>query len=152
GACLMVPSPLAGEGQGGGYNVHCACLKSDVPAPAFPTASPMLRVLSPPLSLYLPRKGGGNAVAPLCTTSGLSICVSYRIAKMLIRCLHVLLCHDSHSAPQRVLLEGRVATRELAGVLPTLTRPRPVTVACSVFLDCTLSTLMRSPCAPGSSA
>jgi hypothetical protein len=24
---------------------------------------------------------------------------------------------------QRVLLEGRVATRELAGVLPTLTRP-----------------------------
>src|SRR5262245_60738997 len=26
--CHMVPSPLAGEGQGGGYNTHCFCFVS----------------------------------------------------------------------------------------------------------------------------
>src|SRR5262249_27429797 len=133
-----------------GYSIHRACFISEVSTLATRTASFTLSVLWPPLSLSLPHKGGGNAVAPLRAPPRLGLRV--RVPTLAIGYLYMFLCHDSHSAPQRVLLEGRVATRELARLLPTLTRPGPVTVACSVFLDCTLSTLMRSPCAPVSSA
>jgi hypothetical protein len=152
GACLTVTSPLVGAGQGERYDSHCVSFTSEITPFEFCVTPLASSVSLPPLSLSLPRKGGGNDVALLCPARGFSIREWHWIPGTLITYLYILLCHDSHSAPQRVLLEGRVATRELAGVLPTLTRPGPVTVACSVFLDCTLSTLMRSPCAPGSSA
>jgi len=72
-----VPSPLAGEGQGGGYNRHCICFHSicfqfeagqNNPEcfsclGSAQRTSFALGALSPPLSLSLPRKGGGNVVA-----------------------------------------------------------------------------------------
>src|SRR5262249_24922752 len=69
--CHMVPSPLAGEGQGGGYNTHCLCFVSVAQQMRASCRSRVflhrtnfaLPALSPPLSLSLPRKGGGNRVA-----------------------------------------------------------------------------------------
>ena len=65
-----VPSPHAGEGQGGGYNTHCICFVSEIQQIQ---ASVVLKALhetrfqfcalSPPPSLSLPRMGGGNRVA-----------------------------------------------------------------------------------------
>ena len=77
GECHTVPSPLAGEGQGEGYNKHCACFKSEAEQEELAPPSIELRhrfrialgTLSPPLPLSLPHKGGGNDVAPLRPTA-----------------------------------------------------------------------------------
>jgi hypothetical protein len=65
--CPSVPSPLVGEGQGEGYNTHSICFAS-LDRQTQPTLVPesadgtsfTLSTLSPPLSLSLPHKGGGN--------------------------------------------------------------------------------------------
>jgi len=65
--CHSVPSPLAGEGQGGGY--HCASVSRLTSTNESELSLsnrmhwPKARCSSPPLSLSLPRKGGGNRVA-----------------------------------------------------------------------------------------
>src|SRR5215467_16217100 len=69
--CHSVPSPLAGEGQGEGYNTHCICFApvaqqnaSQLSVSSFLCGTNFARgALSPPPSLSLPRKGGGNRVA-----------------------------------------------------------------------------------------
>src|SRR6266702_3164014 len=68
--CHSVPSPLVGEGQGEGYNTHCLCFVSAVqqmrPAVALESTHETglaLNAPSPPLSLSLPHKGGGNRAA-----------------------------------------------------------------------------------------
>ena len=68
--------PPCGGGQGEGYNKHSICfaLKSNTYSqPRFlglcTGLSSLLCASSPPLSLSLPHKGGGNAVAPLCSTA-----------------------------------------------------------------------------------
>jgi hypothetical protein len=65
--CHIVPSPLAGEGQGEGYNTHCICFDSQQIQPTVVQSvrgsNFTLGALSPPLSLSLPHKGGGNRVA-----------------------------------------------------------------------------------------
>src|SRR5262249_37120213 len=77
GACHTVPSPLAGEGQGEGWRQGTEPKVSPVQKDSRPTAGAHLlghryktkavRVVPP--SLSLPRKGGGNHVAPLCPTA-----------------------------------------------------------------------------------
>jgi len=68
--CHIVPSPLAGEGQGGGYNEHSAYLNCLVGQQEHLTVlsdphrtNLVLGALWLPPSLSLPRKGGGNDVA-----------------------------------------------------------------------------------------
>src|SRR6266478_7378915 len=75
GARPTVPSPLVGEGQGEEYNMHCICFMLRPDKCSRPSLrvcgrdEPRARCLSPPLSLSLPHKGGGNAVALLCPVS-----------------------------------------------------------------------------------
>src|SRR5262245_25853221 len=75
--CHSVPSPLAGEGQGGGYNKHSGCFhpmsdkcwsKTSDFQESTRSKSVARCALSPPPSLSLPRKGGGNRVARLFAT------------------------------------------------------------------------------------
>jgi flagellar L-ring protein precursor FlgH len=66
--CHSVPSPLVGEGQGEGYNRSCACQLVEAQctqclALASHKISFLLSASSPPLSLSLPHKGGGNGAA-----------------------------------------------------------------------------------------
>src|SRR5215470_11914159 len=72
--CHSVPSPLVGEGQGEGYNSATSgsrlrSYKSRQMQPAVALASEVaLGALSPPLSLSLPHKGGGNRGARIFAT------------------------------------------------------------------------------------
>jgi flagellar L-ring protein FlgH len=75
--CHNVPSPPAGEGQGGGYDRHSErVLAADqhmLPSAfAFHSTSFMLSASSPPPSLSLPRRGGGNRAALTIATHTLS--------------------------------------------------------------------------------
>ena len=65
--CHSVPSPLAGEGQGEGYAastmVAFNSMSFSLDAQVAIAKSVARSASSPPLSLSLPRKGGGNRVA-----------------------------------------------------------------------------------------
>jgi hypothetical protein len=83
-SCHTVPSPLAGEGQGGGWQQRTQREPKSVPKlNAWESEELLLPCLrfetgaapAVPLSLSLPRKGGGNDVALLCPTIA-SICVA----------------------------------------------------------------------------
>jgi hypothetical protein len=67
-----VPSPLAGEGQGEGYNRHRRCFafgaKLERSAKFAYRGNFSLRAMSPPLSLSLPRKEGENRGARIFAT------------------------------------------------------------------------------------
>src|SRR5262245_57192984 len=82
--CHSVPSPLAGEGQGGGY--HCASVSRLTSTNESELSLsnrmhwPKARCSSPPLSLSLPRKGGGNRVARTFAT----------LLPRTLRCVHAL--------------------------------------------------------------
>src|SRR5919198_3785710 len=88
--CHSVPSPLVGEGQGEGYNTHGICFM------LWPinAASHRLRVCggdepraqcsSPPLSLSLPHKGGGNRGARTFATHAMCPRTNFQ------RCVHAL--------------------------------------------------------------
>ncbi len=74
GACPTVPSPLVGEGQGEGWRRLTgreACPDASTEAGCICLLDRRYRadaVRVVPLSLSLPHKGGGNAVALLCPT------------------------------------------------------------------------------------
>jgi hypothetical protein len=56
---LSVPSPLAGEGQGGGYPTACSMLSGEESSLKEPDFHPRLP-MPPPPTPTLPRKGGGS--------------------------------------------------------------------------------------------
>jgi hypothetical protein len=85
--CHIVPSPLVGEGQGEGYNARyiasyltstkCSQLSS---LSLYARASFALGASSPPLSLSLPHKGGGNRGARTFVTHATCLWAGFQLS------------------------------------------------------------------------
>src|SRR5262245_26738940 len=87
--CHSVPSPLVGEGQGGGCNTHGPLfhicdpqMQPTVVLESVHETSLAVGALSPPLSLSLPHKGGGNRVARTFATHAMYLRLFFQ------RCVH----------------------------------------------------------------
>src|SRR5262245_39788555 len=109
----MVPSPLAGEGQGeGSQQIPSARLVADLIHATSRTASGSIggerRALNPPPPVSLPRKGGGNAVAQLGPSPRIHSRVCSKLCACQRRCVK--------------MARSRARVSEHDGDLPTITR------------------------------